>query len=338
METKKITRPREALLEQAFKLFINWRHHEVPDWPKVRRFRAQARDGVSVFGWGHCPDTDPKGSLLLLHGFTGNSGCEHLWGYAREISERYDFAVGACDFRHHGMSDDALPTFGMAESWDIEAVLELAETNGFPRPYVLAGESLGAMAAQISAATNPRVDAAFLMAPPAWPWQAIDHCIGHSLNYAICLPNEMDGVLSPLRSLLKGVGLGVCDAINDHYSEHQKKVLHAGCLFNHDCSPAHDPLVLYLMGTDDEYGIEHTRKVWGHWYKEKPAKFNAGPSEAPNQKKWMIEIEGAGHPGVCEYSPYQWEGFMPLFDEFINAVMEKKGGRQSLSMAFSAGV
>ena len=335
MGTKKITRPKEALLEQAFKLFINWRHHEIPDWPTVRRFRAEARDGVSVFGWGHCPDTDPKGSLLFLHGFTGNSGCEHLWGYAREISERYDFAVGACDFRHHGMSDDALPTFGMAESWDIEAVLELAETNGFPRPYVLFGESLGAMAAQVSAATNPKVDAAFLMAPPAWPWQAIDHCIGHSLECAIRLPEELDRLVSPLRKLLKGAGLGVCDTINVHYSERQKKILDSGCLFNHDCSPAHAPLVLYLMGTHDEYGIEHTRKVWGHWYKEESARLNASPSEAPNQKKWMIEVDGAGHPGVCDYSPYQWEGFFPLFDDFIDTVMARKG--QAYLRKFSVG-
>jgi len=284
MEFNQITQPRKAFLENVFKHIISLRHHDVPDWPTVSRFPAEAKDGISVFGWGYCPNTYPIGSLLFLHGFTGSSRCQHLWEYVREISHRYDFAVGGCDFRHHGMSDDALSTFGMAESWMSRRFLSWRKIAGFLGLTFFSANLSGEMAAQVSAATNPKVDAAFLMALPAWPWQAIDHYIGHNLHSAICLPDELDRLASPFRKLLKGAGLGVYDTINDHYSEHQVKILDSGCLFNHDCSPAHDPLVLYLMGSDDEYGIEHTRKVWGHWYREESARLNARPSESPKQK------------------------------------------------------
>jgi hypothetical protein len=50
----------------------------------------------------------------------------------------------------------------------------------------------------------------------------------------------------------------------------------------------------------------------------------------PETKKWMIEVDGAGHPGGCDYSPYQWEGFFPLFDDFIETVMARKGQAQKL--------
>lgn len=37
-----------------------------------------------------------------------------------------------------------------------------------------------------------------------------------------------------------------------------------------------------------------------------------------------------GIRGGCDYSPYQWEGFFPLFDDFIETVMARKGQAQKL--------
>ena len=138
-------------MQSLFHLFIKGRDHDNPDWPGVEEFQVRTRDDLSIYGWFHRPEGHGSGSLLMLHGFMDNSGNENLWWQGKPLADKYHLALGACDFRGHGKSDDDLPTFGKAESWDLKAVLDEAEKQDFPRPFILFGQSLGGMAAQVCA-------------------------------------------------------------------------------------------------------------------------------------------------------------------------------------------
>jgi len=296
---------------------LHCKDHPIPDWPGTCEFRVKTWDDRSIFGWFHQQESHTSGSLLMLHGFMDNSGNDQYWRQGRRLADKHRLALAACDFRGHGKSDEDIPTFGKAESWDLKAVLDEAEKQQLPRPYVLFGQSLGGMAAQVCAIDDARVDAAILIAPPAWPWHAIDHVVGNTIRHTELLPES-------LREPVKKMGLGLSTWIADLYKDRTGNVLHEGSLFHYEANPEHEPLVLYVMGDKDEYDVNRTHQVWDHWYKGQDAVYNAGPRSAPDQSKWMVEIEGHGHPGVERPDPYEWEGFDNLIDEFIETALERK--------------
>jgi pimeloyl-ACP methyl ester carboxylesterase len=161
---------------------------------------------------------------------------------------------------------------GIAETWDIKAVITHLQQSDFPEPFILMGESMGAMVAAVAAIFEPRVSASICIMPPAAP------LVG------------MQTIPRALRSTL-------ISAVNDFYaydvrsadgkSFYPYNILLDGDLTFHDCSPAHRPRILYIMGDRDEFGWEITRKVWDHLYKGEAAVFNANRSEAPGQRKWF---------------------------------------------------
>jgi pimeloyl-ACP methyl ester carboxylesterase len=222
---------------------------------------------------------------------------------AERISSKFSTVVCAADLRHHGLSEDALPTFGMAESWDIQATLDEADKYNSPKPYILIGESLGAMAAQVAAIRDPRVAGAFLIHPPGWPCDAVGKrttdCIRRNLPVTCWIDYLSLSALWLLTTFRYGrdmLGEGDIRRMNGH--------------------PAHKPRVLYIMGTRDYFDMWQTKAIYDHWYNGIPATWNLWPSDARNERKWFISVDNAEHP-VANYTVFNWEHFGTVLDQFL---------------------
>jgi pimeloyl-ACP methyl ester carboxylesterase len=206
--------------------------------------------------------------------------------------------VCSFDFRFHGRSGDGIPTFGLAECWDIQATLDEADKYGSPKPYVLIGESLGAMAAQRTAIEDSRISGAVLLHPPAWPWDAIGKSIGD---------------FTPLVGKLVNWSYGGRDVLTE------------GDIRTKNGHPAHNPKVLYMMGTHDKFDIQKAKQVYDHWYNGIPATWNRWPLDAPQEKKWFVAVDGACHPEGPPNTPFtvfDWPSFWPVLDQFLEIVLK----------------
>ena len=136
---------------------------------------AEETPPCNLTGWT-CRPPSPVGTVFLLHGFRENSYNQ----YVIEAAERFtklNLAVVAPDFRYHGKSEKRLPTFGFAESLDVAGAMNWAESAGYPKPFILYGGSLGALAAQVCAIRDARVSGAFLKSAPASAGIALANCV-----------------------------------------------------------------------------------------------------------------------------------------------------------------
>lgn len=86
----------------------------------------------------------------------------------------------------------------------------------------------------------------------------------------------------------------------------------------------HDPLVCYVMGTRDRFGIENTREVWAHW--RGTGTENRFPLDTPEAGKWFWAIPDAVHPGAPGHQIWEWEGFRRLRREFYARALAKPNG------------
>ena len=217
--------------------------------------------------------------------------------FAEHFAARHKLVVCSFDFRHHGRSENAPPTFGEAESWDLAAFLDEADRHGSPKPYILIGESLGAMAAQRLAISDSRISGAVLLHPPAWPWDAV----GKALNSW---------------PVVAGAGT----LINLAYG---RNILAAGDVRQYPAHPEHQPRLLYVMGDQDHYDWKQTRKIYDHWYSGSPATFNEWPAAKPAERKWFVLIPGAQHPdnNPDKFTLLTWPPLIPLLDEFLEIVL-----------------
>jgi len=280
-----VARLQAQLLLKMFTGNEGGRQRDLVPFPDAQAFTVKSRDGITIAGWSLRAKKKPLGSVVLIHGFAANSCMYQLPATARWLSD-HGWDLCAPDLRFHGLSDDGVTTFGTAESWDISATLDKMEHDRFPRPYLLVGQSLGAMSAQRCAIGDRRVAGAALFMPPAWPWHAIER-----------MPREMG-----LDGSAWGKGSSkLATVIYETYEKDGCDILNDGDLRNHDPSPSHRPKVLYLMGDRDIYGIEETRQIWGHWYPSERAKSEVWPSQAPRQNKWFITVPNAGHN-----LPFSW--------------------------------
>lgn len=230
-----------------------------------------------------------NGTCFLLHGFCDH--CGNRVDDGRKLSQQYNMTVVSYDHRYHGHSEKRFPTFGCYEAFDLQAALTMAEERGLPKPFILQGESLGAMAAQRAGIVDKRVDAMFLVAPPAWPWDAIG---------------------KNLKQLTK-----VGTLINAAYGW---DVLNEGCVLNQQQDTDHRPLVCYAMGTRDEYDINKTKEVFNYWHNGEEGLHNQMPSQHPECRKFFHSFDNVVHPGSRGYQMWQVDEFFQLQDDFYNYV------------------
>jgi pimeloyl-ACP methyl ester carboxylesterase len=216
---------------------------------------------------------------------------------AFRLADRFGMVAACFDSRHHGLSGDAVPTFGYWEGRDIQAALDKAERCGSPKPYIVIGDSLNGLAAQWVAANDPRVDAAIMLQSPGWPWDAVGKCIG---------PFVISGKL-----------------IEAAYGEN---VLTKGQLLGARIDPPQAPLVLYLIGDQDHFDWHCTQRVYDHWYEGEAGAWNKDPEPSDGHRKWFHLVEGARHSdGKPEtYSIHCWHRYHDVIEAFVSTVLARR--------------
>jgi pimeloyl-ACP methyl ester carboxylesterase len=289
---------------------------QTPEWSAAHPITFRSRDNVRLHGWAHVPLTQPSATVFFCHGYTLHSHHTVYLHYAKYLTKQFNVATLGFDFRHHGLSDDAPVTFGSAESLDVRAAMDFADEHEFPKPYILFGDSLGALAAQRTTVDDDRVHAAIIKSCPSSPWEAIETFFSN-VDITPLLQALAERYRLPAFSVRKFdlpwlIPLASC--INDMY---ERDVLNDGDIARHNGSPSHKPRLLFLMGDQDHYGWERSKVRYDHWYAGEPSTFNVWPADAPNEKKWFVLAPGKGHT----FGSWDWDGFYPLIDQFFRIVL-----------------
>lgn len=105
---------------------------------------------VALSGWRCRARSEPRASIVLLHGIADNRGS---WSGTIPWLLHKRFEVIAYDSRANGESEGSACTYGFLEKQDLHRVIDTLEV----RPIVLIGTSLGAAIALQEAADDPRV-------------------------------------------------------------------------------------------------------------------------------------------------------------------------------------
>jgi pimeloyl-ACP methyl ester carboxylesterase len=265
--------------------------------------KFQSGDGCELLGYVYRTpgQGNDRGTCFLLHGFTDN--CTMSWNLekVRQLSRDHDITVFAYDSRYHGWSskDSFFPTFGCAESYDVQAAMDYAASRMLPEPYILHGTSLGGMAAQRAAIVDSRVKGLFLVSTPGWPWDAI----GVSLKLFVHA----------------GKLINACYGWD---------ILKAGDIRLHDQSENHIPLVCYIMGDQDHYNIQHTIDIFNSWHKGEHGAWDVPANEQPDFYKFFQVVPGAVHPGIPGSQVMDWSGYGNYEAGFYKRVLASAGLRQ----------
>ena len=256
---------------------------------------AEEKPPCNLTGWA-CRPASPVGTVFLLHGFRENSYNQWIVEPAERFVGDLNLAVVAPDFRNHGKSEKRTPSLGFAESLDVSGAMNWAEREGYPRPYLLHGGSLGAMAAAICAIRDPRVTGAFLKSSPASPGVALEKFIQW------CGSTYQRQILSA--------------AINKAYSY---DVINWGDVKSYPSSPDHRPRVFYALGESEEYGYDATRRSFDHWYQGEDVKLDVPPAAAWGQSKWFCTARDtlwgspADHAFGLEHYPKMYDDVDDFF-------------------------
>jgi uncharacterized protein len=119
------------------------------------RFRTD--DGLAIEGW-YLAHPDARDAIVICHGFAMNR--HELLDIAQGLRAR-GHAVLLFDFRAHGTSEGLRSTIGLRETREIAAAVDFLESRPelAGRPVGVAGISMGAAAALLATARDPRIGA-----------------------------------------------------------------------------------------------------------------------------------------------------------------------------------
>lgn len=107
----------------------------------ARQVNIKSDDGLIL----HCdyvPAEDPKGTILLAHGYRSNKCLE--FGSVFDFYHNKGLNILVVDQRAHGKSEGKFITFGVKESRDMQAWIRYHNENIGPYPMILSGLSMGA--------------------------------------------------------------------------------------------------------------------------------------------------------------------------------------------------
>lgn len=285
--------PRRFKFLDPFEYIILDRQRKTPQGRGYSEFSARSKDGVSIYGWCYRP-ASPRGTLFLLHGFTRHCGKnEELSKLGIELSKQFELGCIAYDARHHGLSENGIPTFGTAEMWDFQSVLNKAERHAFPKPFIVIGDSLGAMTAQRTAMEDKRLRGAFLMHPPVSPYHAIHQTLSRHPYPSVFLAQKFI------------------------HSQYGFDIISDGDIRNHKQKSDHRPLLLYIMGDQDHFDYRMTKLAYHHWYPNQSEKHGKIPCQETEARKWFVLIPGASHPGRGHYHISNSHRFKEALQAFL---------------------
>lgn len=267
-------------------------------------------DGTQLKGWAYRPQNHTAGTLFLQHGLCCHSMI--MADLALRLADKFGMAAACFDSRHHGLSGNAVPTFGYWEGRDIQAALDEAERYGSPRPYIVIGDSLNGLAAQWVAANDTRVNAAIMLETPGWPWDAVG-------KFLYGLADRFKLSMLPLIDKVGGIG----KAIEIAYGHN---ALTKGQLLGARIDPAQAPLIMYVIGDQDQYDWQCTRRVYDHWYEGEPGGWNVIPNPGDGHRKWFHLVEGAKHADgkPDTYSIHGWDRYHEVIEAFVSTVLARR--------------
>jgi beta-glucanase (GH16 family) len=299
----------KKILNQVFKTLINNRSRAPhPDREHCHATEFHSTDGIRLAGWTYRPSHHQAGTLYLQHGLTCHSMT--MADLALRIADQFSMAAFSFDCRHHGLSDNAYPTFGYWEGRDMQSAFDQAERLGLPKPYIVIGDSLSGLAAQWVAANDSRVGAAIMLETPGWPWDAVGKALYNTFKALGKIGIPLDNV-AMIGNLL--------------HKAYDDDVLNKGQLLGNAICPPHNPLVLYIMGDQDEYDWQYTRRVFDLWYEGELGGWNAIPHPSDDFHKWFHLVEGAKHadgkPGT--YDIHTWHRYHEVIDAFISTALNR---------------
>jgi pimeloyl-ACP methyl ester carboxylesterase len=298
--------PAQLILSNPFNSMLEGsRSRPDPEGDGFEPVEFHSGDGCRLAGWIYrAPGKDcSNGTVFLLHGLMTNSWSNY--SPAQEISEKYGVAVVGFDHRHHGRSDGHpyFPTFGGAEAFDLMAAMDLADEKGLPKPYAAVGTSLGGLAVQRATVVDERISAALLISAPANPWHAIWKFIQNAPVFG--------GYLTP-----------VGNALNAAYGW---DILNGGNPTFHKQPESHRPLIASIIGENDCYGFEESRKTFDFFNGGEEAWINRFPDESREIRKFFFSIPGVDHPGPGENQI--WD--RPEYRRFLDGFFQRAFGHQS---------
>ncbi|GAB5540381.1 MAG: hypothetical protein SangKO_001410 [Sandaracinaceae bacterium] len=152
----------------------------------VARAVEVERAGARVRAWLLEPGSALRGTLLVLHGIGDDK--RSLLSTARGHAAR-GFRTLVVDSRGHGESSGRYLTYGVEESRDLRALVDVLEAESLlRRPLIVLGTSYGAATAVQYAALDERVDSTIAVAP------------FHSLVEVV--PAYVEWMLGPLEALV----------------------------------------------------------------------------------------------------------------------------------------
>lgn len=311
-----------------FAAIVPQRTWTLPALPGVADLAATARDGTAVRGWTMRPTGADRGTVLILHGLLRNCTLDGIPAWGREFAAQ-GWASAAIDLRHHGRSGDAIPTFGLHESWDARAALDELERQGFPRPFVAMGGSLGALTAQRAAFDDARISAAVLIAMPGWPWHGA--VVGGEAIAGLAR-TELEQRAPPWIARLVGPALSVIGRQGRLVGEliatacgHD--VLAAGDARRFGPAPGHRPRLVSLIGDRDGFDWRATYAAWRAW-PGGPAVPTLTPDQAPGQRRWFVLAPGHTHPPAPD-SILAWPGLPRVLAAFLRRIADEAAPRGS---------
>ena len=302
-----------------FSAIVTQRAWELPALPGIAPLSATARDGTAIRGWSMRLPDSVQGTVLILHGLLRNCTLDGIPEWGRSFAA-LGWASAGIDLRHHGQSGDAIPTFGLHESWDARAALDVLERQGFPRPYVVMGGSLGALTAQRTAFDDARVAGAVLISMPGWPWhgavtggEAIAGLARMELKQRA--PGWLSALIGPVLTAIGHQGRLVGEVIASACGH---DVLAEGDVRRFGPAPGHRPRLLSLIGDRDNFDWRATYAAWRAW-PDGLAIPALTPSQAPTQRRWFVLIPGHTHPPNPD-SVLVWPGLPKLLEEYLVCV------------------
>jgi pimeloyl-ACP methyl ester carboxylesterase len=284
----------------------------------THEFETHARDRVRLRGWVRAP-ARPIGTVLIVHGLTRNCTLDGIPWWSEQFVA-HGWATAAVDLRGHGRSGNAIITFGAHEALDVRAALDACARLGFPRPWVVMGGSLGALAAQCAALDDPRIDGVALLAMPASPWHGVRKG-GRAI--AELARSELDTHLGrPAATLAAGVltacgraARGIARLVD---AAHGGDILAAGDVRRRPL-PKPLPSVLAIVGDRDVYDWRMTAAAFAPWRAAAGARPFLSPAQAPDQRAWFVLAPGYGHPPA---SPHllEWPNLRGVLLEFLDTL------------------
>jgi len=158
-------------------------------------------DGIELSGWLIEPAAPEKREIfVVMHGYTSCKASEEVLAVSSELARR-GYRVLAFDFRAHGESGGSATSIGPLEAGvNTRSAVDWVAKRYPGRPVVLLGFSMGAVAAIMEGAGDPRVAAIVADSPYPLLSEVVPRWLGSKMG----VPDWYSRLIGAWGSLLAG--------------------------------------------------------------------------------------------------------------------------------------